>query len=427
MELIYNNGFCTITENHVIIPITPLVITGGAYDTSFPGLSDGSVYAYTISGAGGETYSWVNVATGAVVGTTATVFNLPAGNYTVTVTDANGCQQSISVSINDPIVYPPGNILVENIGICLDLDSGNFQFTDNQDYTGSSFTTLPYRIAVTVTLKSSGIVTYSGSLSSPDILSDSELAANRTYLYTQNLGENFSIPIPVDINGNYVSDIYQITWTWNFTGGTSAENSMTVEINNEAYFGYNIATLGNFTLIPVITENCSEATIVSVDTTDYDIPGAESVGFHRVHKLFPPPSSGLANPVDTTPNDTITLLELYTGVWNTEITSNITWYFPVSGVDTAPYCIIKLATGVVSNNVECVIDPCEIHNCINTIQENLNRAECDRNINDIKKYREELNKVSTLLTLYEASITCEEGFDSTILNTLAAISDCECN
>ncbi|WP_220764953.1 hypothetical protein, partial [Flavobacterium sp. UMI-01] len=70
-------------------------------DASCFGASTGSVSAGVVTGAVGTvTYSWKN-SSNTVVGTTASVNNLPAGTYTLTVTD-NCSSQSNSVTIGQP-------------------------------------------------------------------------------------------------------------------------------------------------------------------------------------------------------------------------------------------------------------------------------------------------------------------------------------
>ena len=53
-------------------------------------------------GTGALTYDWVDDGTGASVGTTATLANMCAGSYTITVTDANGCTATSNVVVTEP-------------------------------------------------------------------------------------------------------------------------------------------------------------------------------------------------------------------------------------------------------------------------------------------------------------------------------------
>ncbi|MGL2995337.1 hypothetical protein, partial [Flavobacterium sp. TSSA_36] len=63
-------------------------------DAACFGASTGTVTAGTVTGAVGTvTYSWKN-ASNAIVGTTASVSGLPAGTYTVTVSDTCSSQSN---------------------------------------------------------------------------------------------------------------------------------------------------------------------------------------------------------------------------------------------------------------------------------------------------------------------------------------------
>ena len=87
----------------------------GGYNISCNGASDGSI-DFTISGASPPyTYLW---STGA---TTQDVSSLPAGQYTVTATDFNGCTTSMTIDLTEPPAYSlsifsPTNPAGYNIG-----------------------------------------------------------------------------------------------------------------------------------------------------------------------------------------------------------------------------------------------------------------------------------------------------------------------
>lgn len=57
------------------------------------GMSDGSMYAYAYNGSGSYTYHWSNG------DNNDTITNLPAGTYTLTVTDVNGCIATTSATL----------------------------------------------------------------------------------------------------------------------------------------------------------------------------------------------------------------------------------------------------------------------------------------------------------------------------------------
>lgn len=107
------NG-CQVTGN-VSVGTTngPTISLSSSNDVSCNGATDGSA---TVSGSGGTgtlTYSWIP---GNLSG--ASQSNLEATTYTVTVTDASGCSNSLPVVINEPaaIVISQGAIIPADCG-----------------------------------------------------------------------------------------------------------------------------------------------------------------------------------------------------------------------------------------------------------------------------------------------------------------------
>ncbi len=83
---------CTITENVTINEPSAMVLTMNSTDASC-GIANGSADVSVTGGTSPYTYLW---STG---GTGISISSLSAGTYTVTVTDANSCQENNSVSI----------------------------------------------------------------------------------------------------------------------------------------------------------------------------------------------------------------------------------------------------------------------------------------------------------------------------------------
>jgi gliding motility-associated-like protein len=94
-----DSKLCTENINITIATATPPNITiTNKKDASCSGLSDGRATALATGGNTPYTYSWNTVP----AQNNATVTNLAAGNYTVTVTDNNGCSATTSVQISEP-------------------------------------------------------------------------------------------------------------------------------------------------------------------------------------------------------------------------------------------------------------------------------------------------------------------------------------
>ncbi len=94
----------TITEPAVLIAAT--VVDS---NVSCNGGNDGGATASASGGTAAYSYSWNNGAT------TASITGLIAGTYSVTVTDANGCTDSTSVTITEPTVLIAATALDSNV------------------------------------------------------------------------------------------------------------------------------------------------------------------------------------------------------------------------------------------------------------------------------------------------------------------------
>lgn len=97
---VYDAYQCSATANFTIEEPTALALTNGADSVSCNGGNDGIAWAAASGGVPPYTYSW----TVGIPNTTGdTVTGLPAGTVDVTVTDANGCQQTITgILIEEP-------------------------------------------------------------------------------------------------------------------------------------------------------------------------------------------------------------------------------------------------------------------------------------------------------------------------------------
>ena len=90
------NGCTTSTSVIITQPLLPLQVTITSTNINCFGFSDGTATANASGGSAPYSYAWSNG------GVTATIINLPAGTYTVTVTDGNACTTTASVIITGP-------------------------------------------------------------------------------------------------------------------------------------------------------------------------------------------------------------------------------------------------------------------------------------------------------------------------------------
>ncbi|MBK9018270.1 MAG: gliding motility-associated C-terminal domain-containing protein [Saprospiraceae bacterium] len=94
--LVVDGQGCDGTFTIEVVDFPPLLLGVSPVDISCFGANDGTITVTPSGGAGGYSYLWSNGAT------SATIENLAAGTYTVTVTDENGCSATAEADIIEP-------------------------------------------------------------------------------------------------------------------------------------------------------------------------------------------------------------------------------------------------------------------------------------------------------------------------------------
>jgi len=91
-------GGCVVTDT-ITISEPALALTASAVVTNVTinGGSDGSIVTTVIGGTGGYTHLWD------IGATTKDIFNIPAGTYSDTITDANGCTFVLTQIVTEPV------------------------------------------------------------------------------------------------------------------------------------------------------------------------------------------------------------------------------------------------------------------------------------------------------------------------------------
>ena len=97
------NG-CTAIQTYNITQPTAITTSGSQTNVTCNGASNGTATVTASGGTGAFTYSWAPSG-----GTAATATSLAAGNYTVTVTDANLCTTTQTFNITEPTVLTASN------------------------------------------------------------------------------------------------------------------------------------------------------------------------------------------------------------------------------------------------------------------------------------------------------------------------------
>ncbi|CAN5454994.1 hypothetical protein BH09BAC1_BH09BAC1_00890 [soil metagenome] len=96
---ITDNLGCQAVGSVNIVEPPLLTVDLDSFDVTCNGLSTGSAWANVSGGTPGFTFAWSG---GTPVGLGDTIINLPAGPYTVTVTDLMGCNVTKTIVVNEP-------------------------------------------------------------------------------------------------------------------------------------------------------------------------------------------------------------------------------------------------------------------------------------------------------------------------------------
>ncbi|OFX26802.1 MAG: hypothetical protein A2033_05645 [Bacteroidetes bacterium GWA2_31_9] len=249
-----SNG-CSIFRNDTITEPSAIVINFSSIQNSCAGANNGSLTASVTGGTQPYSYLWSTSAT------TQSINNLAAGNYDVTVTDANGCVASmtnfitqsplINLTINGPsTTFCPGTSVTLNAQPTGGIPPFTFNWTDG--YTTPAITVNP----TTTSTYSVYVVDANGCTSSPqskivNIFTAPSVTMNASNL-TICIGE--SVQIIAAVSGGSTPYSY----TWNDIGSSS--NIRTVNPTSST------------TYVLSVTDNCSQQIIDSTSIIVNPLP-----------------------------------------------------------------------------------------------------------------------------------------------------------
>lgn len=213
---------------------------------------NGGLSGATVNIAGGVspyTYSW-----SPVTGTNSVLPNIPAGNYTVTITDNVGCSQSRSVTITQPA--PIQNTLTLSNVSCFSYTNGSASSNVTGGNPAYSYTWFPISIyASSVSGLAAGNYTFfvkdtKGCSLSQTFTINQPAVITTTMTHTDEFCINADGTATVNVNGG--NGPY--TYSWN----TSPVQTNSVALNLSA---------GNYTVFIKDVNNCSSQAVVTIGNT----------------------------------------------------------------------------------------------------------------------------------------------------------------
>ena len=106
---------CTQTTSIVLTQPYPIGIMGSSSNVSCPGGSDGMLGIYVMGGTPNYSYSWSGPS---AIGNVDHATGLLAGLYSVVVTDANGCTETYSITVQTtPDLTPPSFVCPQPVSV----------------------------------------------------------------------------------------------------------------------------------------------------------------------------------------------------------------------------------------------------------------------------------------------------------------------
>ncbi len=242
------NG-CSLTSNVLITQPPALTVSTSNTNVSCFGLSDGSATVTAGGGVSPYSYAWNT----SPVQTTALASNIPAGTYTIGITDANGCVISSTATVTEPTellssTLPTNNVCFgQNNGTATVVPSGGtspytYLWSDNNNQTTATANNLFAGTYTATVLDAHGCLSYAtATITEPPLLVAAIPWHTDNLCYGDQLGTAY-----VAVNGGIPS--YQ--YAWSPAGGTNA---------TAAGMG-----AGNYTVIITDVNGCTTKQLVQI-------------------------------------------------------------------------------------------------------------------------------------------------------------------
>ncbi len=287
---VYNNNECSATDNIVVNNYPQTTLTVSSTAETGDNENDGSA-TVTATGTSPYSYTWSNNAH------TATINGLSGGNYSVTVTDGNGCVYTTSVNVATLDTPPVADFTADDNTVCLGQEiaftdastnaptSWSWNFGDgttsnvqNPRHTYSAAGT--YSVSLTVTnadgtdteQKSGFVVVY--SIPTLEVSNNGGYCVGETIeLFAQTNANTYSWSGPMGFNSNQQNPTRQNSNT-NHSGNyyvtvTSAEGCSTNGSTNVVVNANPNATITNNSNTNIITCTQSSISLTANGGTSY--------------------------------------------------------------------------------------------------------------------------------------------------------------
>jgi hypothetical protein len=310
-------NLCQKTQSFTITQPAALTATTTTTDVSCNGGTNGSATVTATGGTGAYTYAWSPTG-----GTAATATGLAAGNYTVTVTDANNCNIIENISIVEPSILD-ATIAQTNVTCIGAADAtatvtatgGNGNFTYSWSPSGGAAATATGLSAgnytVTITDAKGCFVTKPVTIiTTPDVTAPVPDIANLPAITSTCSVVSTQIPVPTAtdncagiINATTTSPLsytavgtYTITWTYDDGHGNISNQNQTVTVTasplDQVTFSNASYTFdGNLHALQVANLPGGATVAYSITPAASTLNGAINAGTYTVTAIVSPSAS----------------------------------------------------------------------------------------------------------------------------------------
>ena len=316
-SLIVNDGFgCSDTSFYSIGEAAPFAINYNLTNAQCFGDSNGAIDLVVSGGTAPYTFSWSNGAS------TEDLFNIPAGNYSVDITDNNGCTDTSSTTVSQPSIpiLASNSLSLSDTSIC---EGSSITLTANVTNAGNN-PTFQWMINGIVQSNTSGIngnTFVASGLTNGDLLSVLLLSNEICVQNDTVLSNVVSLTVnPLPVTNTVVSSDISCLQTW-----TQISANSSVNFGNYSWIGPGIVSGNNSTVITV-----NQGGNYQVIVTD-SISQCQDTAFAQVFAYLNPPN------VSADSLKLITCLQTIATLNSTSTTPNATFSWnPPGNSPTSP-------------------------------------------------------------------------------------------
>jgi len=342
-----DNQGCVASVTEVVSAPGPVTITSAVTNLLCRGVSTGALTPAITGGSGPYTYLWNNGST------LANRSGLPAGTYTVTVSDVNGCSKTKSHTVSQPATLMVINSSKTNVR-CYGLSSGSATASPSGGTAPYTFlwTTFPAKTTATATGLTAGVYTCN--------VTD---AIGCVKVLTVNITE------PPDLS------VFQTQTNVTFPGGNDGTASVSITGGTPGYtYSWNTSPVKTTTTVTGLTAGLYKCTITDtksctvkasfIITEPISRPGTSQPDQTSEWKVTASPNPTSGNVIISFDSDRSEPVELkisdYTGrivyqVQSITVTGKNEFYYDFSGFAKGVY-FIRLNTSVHSKVIRMVIE-----------------------------------------------------------------------